>query len=93
MNRKFGAYVCLCVILCSLAGCSGKNAASPYFPKKQAYTRFNDMPAYATAEDALKDGCLTIVSDAMIEAVKCQIDLGKPALVWNALTNMECDVV
>ncbi|NLO48861.1 MAG: hypothetical protein GX111_11170 [Clostridiales bacterium] len=33
------------------------------------------------------------VSDAMIEAVKHQIDLGNPALVWSAFTNLEWDVV
>lgn len=33
------------------------------------------------------------ISDKMIDAVKRQIDCGKPALVWNAFTNAEWDVV
>lgn len=33
------------------------------------------------------------ISDKMIEAVKRHIDSGKPALVWNAFTNAEWDVV
>ena len=33
------------------------------------------------------------VTDKMIEAVKKQIDSGKPALVWHAFTNAEYDVV
>lgn len=33
------------------------------------------------------------ITDSMIEAVKKQIDSGKPALVWHAFTNAEYDVV
>ncbi len=32
-------------------------------------------------------------SAAMIDAVKAQIDMGRPALVWHAFTSMEWDVV
>lgn len=56
-------------------------------------TDFIKYLGYEATEYPCFDANGNDITDKMIEAVKQQIDNGKPALVWNALTNSEWDVV
>jgi len=51
------------------------------------------LMGYEATEHPCADENGKDVSDIMIEAVKREIDRGRPALVWNAFTNAEWDVV
>ncbi len=65
MKNRILIFICLTLCLFCLVSCLNRNeAANGYFSYNGIYLGFENLPEYKTAQDALEDGCFTVVSES-----------------------------
>jgi hypothetical protein len=65
MRKKLMGLFCVVLCVFGLVACADREPdISVHFSEDGTYLGFEDVPEYATSDDALEDGCFVVVSDS-----------------------------